>query len=514
MRALLRHGLVLAVGVIGGTGCSAAVGETATDEAADDLTSPASFSNGVGTLEVHSTTGSIDNTSTNPFFKQLGINGRTCNSCHKLDNALGISLSKIRSTFTNTNGLDPLFRINDGSNAPTGTFAKVGTLDERKVSFSMLLNHGTIRVGIGIPTTAEFTAASIQDPYGFAKSSELSLFRRPLPSVNVAFNTQTMWDGRESEGGLSNRDALKRQSNDATQGHAQRATPIDDATRSAIADFQLKLFSAQRSSNLVGSLSVRGCDTSQSEDEPGPCVSATGNARNLVKVLTTGVGEDFPKFFIGINEILPIQSDGKPAATHNNVSMIMFEGWESETLGAAPTVNGVLQDATLTKNRGEIGDGENIFYTKPMTITGVKGLNDISGGRSTIIGTCTTCHNTPNVGNHSRSRFMNTSTSSPFLGDNPLAGNLTDFPKYTLRNKTTGAQITTTDPGKGLRTGRWNDINKFKVPNLRGLGNRPPFFHNGAAKSLTDIVNFYNQKFKMNMTSEEIRKVVVFLRQT
>ncbi|HEX9294727.1 MAG TPA: hypothetical protein VF881_02800, partial [Polyangiaceae bacterium] len=88
MRALLRHGLVLAVGVIGGTGCSAAVGETATDEAADDLTSPASFSNGVGTLEVHSTTGSIDNTSTNPFFKQLGINGRTCNSCHKLDNAL------------------------------------------------------------------------------------------------------------------------------------------------------------------------------------------------------------------------------------------------------------------------------------------------------------------------------------------------------------------------------------------------------------------------------------------
>jgi len=49
---------------------------------------------------------------------------------------------------------------------------------------------------------------------------------------------------------------------------------------------------------------------------------------------------------------------------------------------------------------------------------------------------------------------------------------------------------------------------------LRGLGNRPPFFHNGAAKSLTDVVNFYNQKFKMNMTSEEIRKVVVFLRQT
>ena len=511
MRATLRHGLVLgAAGLIGGAGCSAAVGETATDEAADNLTTPASFSNGVGTLEVHSTAGSID--TANPFFQKLGTNGRTCNSCHKLDNGLGISLSKIRSTFTNTDGLDPLFRTNDGSNAPTGTFAKVGTLDERKLSFSMLLNHGTIRVGIGVPSTAEFSAVSIQDPYGFASATELSLFRRPLPSVNVAFNTLTMWDGRESEGGLSNRDSLKRQSNDATQGHAQRATPIDDATRSAIADFQLKLFAAQKSSNLVGSLSVKGCDTSQSEEEPGPCQTATGNARNLVKVLTTGIGEDFPKFAVGINDPFPF-SGGKPSSTHENVSMIMFEPWESETLGTAPTVNGVLQDATLTKNRGEIGDGENIFYTKPMTITGVKGLNDASG-QSTIMGTCTTCHNTPNVGNHSRARFMATGTSSPNLADNPLAGNLIDFPKYTLRNKSTGAQITTTDPGKGLRSGKWNDINKFKVPNLRSLGNRPPFFHNGEGKSLTDVVNFYNQRFKMNMTSEEIRKVVVFLRQT
>src|SRR6185295_8224951 len=134
------------------------------------------------------------------------------------------------SAFNATNGLDPIFRINDGSNAPTGFFAKTGTTTDRRTSFSMLLNHGVIRVGIPIPSSRDFSLAAVQDPYGFASASELSLFRRPLLSANVAFNSNTMWDGRESEG-RNNRDALKNQSSDATTGHAQRATPLDDATR-------------------------------------------------------------------------------------------------------------------------------------------------------------------------------------------------------------------------------------------------------------------------------------------
>ncbi len=509
MKTRLRHGLILGVAITGGIGCSAPFEKDATDEAADKLATE-TFSDAFGTMQVNSTTGNIDHN--NPFFQNLGINGRTCNSCHKLDNAMGISVAKIQSIFSATSGLDPIFRINDGSNAPTGFYSRTGSLTDRQNSFSMLVNHGVIRVGIGQPSSRDYTTVAIQDPYGFASTAEFSLFRRPLPSVNVAFNTLTMWDGRESEGRPVNREALKNQASDATTGHAQRATPLDDATRSAIADFQLRLFSAQSRSNIVGSLSARACDTSASAEEPGPCTAARGNAVNLSNVLTSGSAADFPAFFPGINDPFPF-SGGNPSATFQNVSFIIYEPWESETLGTAPTVNGVLQDATLTKNRGEIGDGENIFYTKPMRITGVKGLNDVSG-QSVINGTCTTCHNTPDVGNHSRARFMNTAVSSPQLGDNPLAGNLIDFPKYTFRNNSTGIDITTTDPGLGLRTGKFNDINKFKVPNLRGLGARDPLFHNGSARSLTDVVNFYNQKFQMNMTSEEIRKVVVFLRQT
>ena len=71
-----------------------------------------------------------------------------------------------------------------------------------------------------------------------------------------------------------------------------------------------------------------------------------------------------------------------------------------------------------------------------------------------------------------------------------------------------------TDPGLALRTGKFADIGKFKVPILRGLGARAPYFHNGEAKTLTDVVNFYNQRFKIGFTDEEIRKIVLFLEQT
>jgi len=47
---------------------------------------------------------------------------------------------------------------------------------------------------------------------------------------------------------------------------------------------------------------------------------------------------------------------------------------------------------------------------------------------------------------------------------------------------------------------------------LRGLGSRAPYFHNGSANTLNDVVRFYNTRFNIGFTSEEIRKVVLFLR--
>jgi cytochrome c peroxidase len=460
--------------------------------------SSGSFPDDFGRVRVFSTTGAIDRA--NPFFKSLGANGRTCNSCHKLQDALGISVATIQRIFDDTDGLDPLFRINDGSNAPTGYYANTSTRSARETSFSMLLNHGTIRVGIGMPESADFALLQAQDPFYFASASELSLFRRPLPSVNVAFDAHVMWDGRESEGRPAIRDALKNQANDATQGHAERPTPLDDTTRAAIADFQLNLFAAQSKGALAGALDVPGCEVNDDGEE---CEPARGGPVNLAAVLTEpnpGSEEQggFPPFFIGINDSF--------ASGFKNISFTIFEPWESADLPKNDT-------SAITKARGEIGDGENIFYTKPIEIVGVAGLNDVLG-QPVVHGFCTTCHNTPDVGNHSRPRFFNIGTSSPYLGDNPLAGNIIEFPKYTFQKRSGGAYVVSTDPGLALRTGKFADIGKFKVPILRGLGARAPYFHNGQAQTLTDVVNFYNQRFKIGFTDEEIRKVVLFLEQT
>ena len=44
-------------------------------------------------------------------------------------------------------------------------------------------------------------------------------------------------------------------------------------------------------------------------------------------------------------------------------------------------------------------------------------------------------------------------------------------------------------------TGKWADIGKFKGPVLRALAARAPYFHNGSAVTLEDVVEFYDKRF-------------------
>ena len=51
-----------------------------------------------------------------------------------------------------------------------------------------------------------------------------------------------------------------------------------------------------------------------------------------------------------------------------------------------------------------------------------------------------------------------------------------------------------TDPGRALITGKRADIGKPKGPILRGLAARAPYFHNGSAATLRDVVEFYERR--------------------
>jgi cytochrome c peroxidase len=94
------------------------------------------------------------------------------------------------------------------------------------------------------------------------------------------------------------------------------------------------------------------------------------------------------------------------------------------------------------------------------------------------------------------------------------ANNVLDIghlPVYTLTNTTTGATVQVTDPGKAMISGKWNDIGKTKGPILRGLAGRAPYFHNGSAKDLSTVLQFYNARFAIGLTPAQISDMAAFL---
>jgi cytochrome c peroxidase len=417
--------------------------------------------NALGHTATVSTAGRID--LTNEFFADLGTNGRRCVSCHLPTAGWSVTPEQAQKIFDDTDGgaiddgfgLGAMFRLNDGANSPD---ADVSTLAARRTAYSMLLTKGLIRVGIGVPDTAEFEVVEIDDPYGYARPTELSLFRRPLPSTNMKFLSAVMWDGRETQPGKSIHFDLSQQATDATVGHAQ-GSELSDAQRESIVSFELGLYTAATYDHVAKDLTVW---------------NAKGGPQAVID----------QEFFIGINDNF---GDFTPVVFN------IYDTWKTAPSGDA---------------RRAVARGQAIFNTKTFDLVGVSGINDedVFGKPQRVPGaTCTTCHNSPNVGNHS--------TSVPLdIGLVTEAKRTPDMPLYTLRNKTTGATVRVTDPGRALITGKWKDIGRFKGPILRALSARAPYFHNGAAADLAAVVEFYNDRFDIKLTRQEKADLVAFLR--
>jgi cytochrome c peroxidase len=61
-------------------------------------------------------------------------------------------------------------------------------------------------------------------------------------------------------------------------------------------------------------------------------------------------------------------------------------------------------------------------------------------------------------------------------------------------------------------TGKWRDVGKFKGPILRALAARAPYFHDGSAASLEDVVELYNTRFGIALSAQEKADLLAFLR--
>ncbi|MGE5187300.1 MAG: hypothetical protein ACM31C_34870 [Acidobacteriota bacterium] len=460
LRAMTRIGW-FAVSVLV-SGCVADIGIFNDGSPSSELTASAAHGSkdATGFGDTFDAAGAID--TSNAFFASLGTNGRTCAICHVQAQGWTITPAGVQARFQATGGTDPIFSMNDGSVSPT---ADVSTVAARQTAFAMLLNKGLIRVGIGIPAGADFTLVAVDDPYHYASATELSLFRRPLPSTNLPFLATVMWDGRETSSATDIASDLVHQATDATLGHAQ-ATGTDPNQMQSIEQFENALFTAQTLDSVAGPLSKDG---------------ATGGPANLAN----------QQFYIGIND--PLGGNPTNAAFDPN-AMTLFDAW------APPATP--LTDAA-SQRRYSIYRGQQIFNSRQFTVSGVAGLND-KLGQPSITGTCTLCHDAPNVGDHTVGLPIN-------IGIADASRRTPDLPLYTFQQNTTGATVQTTDPGRALISGKFADIGKFKGPILRGLAMRAPYFHNGSAASLADVVAFYNGRFNIGLSAQDQADLVNFL---
>lgn len=397
-----------------------------------------------------------------PFFQDLGANGRRCVTCHDPGAGWTVTPALVQARFEATAGLDPLFRPHDGAVAPT---ADVSSESARRAAYRLLLERGLIRVGIPLPPGADFSLEGVADPAGYASAAELSMFRRPLPATNLRFHPTIMWDGRETAAGPTLNDRLRSQAQGAHVGHAQ-GTPLPDPTLQQVVDLESGLHTAQRIHAAAGRLDG----------------GARGGPRRLSR----------QAYYAGMNH--PFQRDPRGRRFNRRV-FTLFGAWRSLS-PRSPNPRG--------RSRALIALGEQIFNTRSFRIRGVQGLNDLAGAE-VIDGTCSTCHNVPNVGTFSLDAPMN-------LGIEGVLAPHPSFPRYTFRNLATQETLDIADPGQALITGRWADMGRFKTPSLRGLASRAPYFHDGSAATLEEVVDFYVARFGLSLRAEEILALAEFMR--
>jgi cytochrome c peroxidase len=430
-------------------------------------------------------------TAKNAFFQDLGTNGRTCFTCHQPADGWALSAQHAQARFE-ANPNDPLFRLVDGATCPSDD---VSTYHAKRKAYRLLRARGLFRIGLPMPSDGlQFRIAAIDDPYGCNTSQTtgltgsmtgtVSVYRRPLPAANLGFLSTIMSDGREP--------SLFSQAVDATLGHAQGGTAPTPEQQQQIVSFEGCTSSA---TPLLCANTPAGGGIFTAQIYDGAAGYLLGNGANGGPI---SLSQQLVKFFLGVNDPLGQNPTGAP---FNSEIFALYGNWSD------PQRHGPERD-----RRQAIARGEELFNTARINITGVAGLNDATNQPS-VAGFCGTCHDTPNAGNHSVKAPLNIGVAD--AGKNTPPGlDITGLPVFTIwctAGELAGKIFEVTDPGRALITGKCADIGKVKGPILRGLAARAPYFHNGSAATLRDVVEFYNQRFDIGFTAQQKAALAAFL---
>ena len=298
------------------------------------------------------------------------------------------------------------------------------------------------------------------------------MFRRPLMASNLRFPNDTiMHDAREPD--------LSSQAINATRIHAESGTPPPPSAEdvAAIVDFETKLFTTQ----VVGPAGKTTKEGATGDPVTHSTFPFTNDMNRPPAVTcppgtpTSPIGTTGPcrRFLLDVVD---------PDVFHQ------FDSWASS------------EDAA----RQSVARGQAIFNRRalknPVQIT------------NPVLMACSNCHNIPGSGGGSGDPTNVVGISLPEF--RPKIDGIPAMPLYTVRIRATGRLIQTTDPGQAMKTGMMasGSQNAFKTAQLRGLAAHAPYFHNGMARTIEDVVDFYNVRFKAEFTEEEKADLAAFLK--
>lgn len=459
------------------------------------------YPNEHGTLRILNT-GEPAAGKTHPFFTPLGSNGRACVTCHQPADGMSISVQSIQRRWELTKGKDPLFDAYDGRNCPS---LPAGDAQ----AHSLILKRGLFRIGMPWPprdfngkkVTPEFSIEVVQDPTGCnldpkwglnSATPTISVFRRPRPVANIKYMTELPHGVPPHEYFMYNDKSLlpkdpetgsfvpqmlmadgrlltvREQARDAAYNHLRRAEPLTRAQLDQIETFVQSIYMAQSRHKLAGDF--------------GPGTGAP-----------PGLGPEAMR-------------DGPPAELGNNpVNAVFgtFRMWQA---------NGKTPASEAEAFRQSVARGAEIFRARRFYIKDVGVYNDKGLGNPFKRSCASGCHNTILAGLDLAPGFMDLG-----LNNYPWAQR-DDLPLFKVTCKSTarpssylGRTIYTYDPGRALVTGRCSDVGASMTQQMRGLAARAPYFMNGAAADLRELVDFYDRRFNIGYTEQEKQDLVNFM---
>jgi cytochrome c peroxidase len=456
---------------------------------------------------------------TNRFFDaNFGTNGQACVTCHLPSDGITVHVATIQNAFQASGGTDPLFRPNDTANNPNIPLSS-HTADD----YSLILNLGVIRIGKTFAATKNFTVEpqtsskfgplpldgiTVIDPQQGLGHATLSLFRRPLVNTNVHLDSSVLWDGRASI------DNMRAQVIGAAKGLLQAPSP-SNSDADQVAAFMLGVYTDQVFDTAAGTDAAANCTFTAPGQKCGAgLVSARRAGAGVQNLLRLALGPNVPC----TNFLETSSLAGGVGCISNTASYDLFDSWAT------------LPDAGTNAGRLAVVRGQNIFNTKMLQVPA--DLASQFGPGVTQIN-CTTCHATHNIGNNPDATFFRRvgtdsldiiqglisnpgNASAATLADvQALEARVSQLPLYQLTatgSNTCGiTTLATTDPGRAMVSGDICDAGKFKPPILRGLAARSPYFHAGAAENIQMLIHFYNARFQIGLTEDEVNDLGAFL---